>query len=128
MKKKNLLLMFCLVFIIKSLHAEEHHDDVASSMVNNQEALDADSYEWEDGDNGFLDAVAGDVENKEKEMHHISLLDKAVIGAHVVWNFCIILPYQKIKQTYFDYVYPFAVLPFKNVDEYKNKKRKTDVA
>lgn len=90
----------------------------------NQEVEIVDSGQWneceqseweEDEDEAFLDEVAEEVENNTHEKRDIRLLDKALIGAKALWYFCCVLPCEKVKKSYYEYVYPFLpALRYKN--------------
>jgi hypothetical protein len=112
MKKKSLLLFLSLLVLctlcvpLKSVQQEE--------VVDLDDYSDDEEFEWTDNDNAFLDDVAGEIEYIEKDKHKISLFNKAFIGAKVVWSFCILYPCLKVKNSYFDYIHPLVIYPFKN--------------
>ena len=70
MKKKSLLLFlsflgFCNICVsLKCTDQEE--------IIDLDDYLDEDEFEWEEGDNAFLDDVAGNVEHTVKDKHEIS--------------------------------------------------------
>ena len=110
MKKKYIIILIttlitCSVSVV--IKAEEQ-EQVYDTDCGYEE------FEWEEDDALFLDDVAGRVEDTEKEHHELSVLDKAFIGAKAAWHFCILLPYQKVKYAYFDYVHPFVISPWKD--------------
>ena len=122
MKRKSSLLFLCSLFAYFSFDLKAECDEpiYCAQEDEQDDSCDIDMLEWEESDVTFLDEFAEEIEYTEKDKHEISLFNKAFIGAKATWYFCIVLPYQTAKMTYFNYVHPFVVSPWENKEEKEN--------
>ncbi|MCF7900073.1 hypothetical protein K9K77_01055 [Candidatus Babeliales bacterium] len=114
MKRKYLLLFLGSILLGCGFDLFAELDSCSNLIDQEVECVDLGTWneyeqsEWEeDEDEAFLDEVAEEVENNIHEKKDIRLLDKALIGARAMWYFCFVVPYQKVKTSYYKYIYPF---------------------